>query len=42
MWVLVTGSLYLVGEALQQLQASGAAVANERGLNEWQAVPQDP
>jgi len=40
--VLVTGSLYLVGEALQQLQASGATAANERGLNEWQAVPDGP
>jgi dihydrofolate synthase/folylpolyglutamate synthase len=40
--VLVTGSLYLVGEALQQLLASDATVANERGLNEWQAVPERP
>jgi dihydrofolate synthase/folylpolyglutamate synthase len=40
--VLVTGSLYLVGETLQQLQASDATVANERGLNEWQAVPDRP
>ena len=38
--VLVTGSLYLVGEALQQLQAGGATIANERGLNEWQAEPE--
>jgi dihydrofolate synthase / folylpolyglutamate synthase len=31
---VVTGSLYLVGEALEHLTGSGAH--NERGLNEWQ------
>ena len=40
--VLITGSLYLVGEALQQLRASGEPIANERGLNEWQVVPDRP
>jgi len=40
--VLITGSLYLVGEALQQLRASGETIANERGLNEWQVVPDRP
>lgn len=35
---LITGSLYLIGEALEQL---GAATAGgmERGLNEWQRKP---
>lgn len=33
-WVLITGSLYLVGEALERLGLSPAA-ESERGLNEW-------
>jgi len=36
-FVVITGSLYLVGEALEQLGLSPAA-AGERGLNEWRAV----
>jgi dihydrofolate synthase/folylpolyglutamate synthase len=34
--VVVTGSLYLVGEALEQLGLSPAK-ADERALNEWSA-----
>jgi hypothetical protein len=34
---MVTGSLYLVGEALEVLGLSPAGVG-ERGLNEWSAV----
>jgi dihydrofolate synthase / folylpolyglutamate synthase len=37
--LLVTGSLYLVGEALELLGLSPAA-ATERGLNEWRAAAQ--
>lgn len=35
-YVVITGSLYLVGEALERLGGS-AAGAGERGLNEWSA-----
>jgi len=35
-FVLLTGSLYLVGEALERL--GGAQSIGERGLNEWSAV----
>jgi dihydrofolate synthase/folylpolyglutamate synthase len=38
-FVLITGSLYLVGEALEFLQASPTKLHNERGLNEWDAIP---
>lgn len=34
-WVLITGSLYLVGEALELLEPSSAAPTSERTLNEW-------
>jgi len=34
-FVLITGSLYLVGEALQLLQGASASIHDERGLNEW-------
>jgi len=37
-FIVVTGSLYLVGEALELLGLSPAA-ENERALNEWQAKP---
>lgn len=36
-FVLITGSLYLVGEALELLQLS--ASKQERGLNEWGSIP---
>ncbi len=34
-FVLITGSLYLVGEAMELLKVSPAGNINERGLNEW-------
>ena len=37
-FVVITGSLYLVGQALELLGLSPAG-ANERGLNEWIAKP---
>lgn len=37
-YVLVAGSLYLIGEALELLQPRGASCADERGLNEWGAL----
>ena len=37
-FVVVTGSLYLVGEALERLGLSPGG-AGERGLNEWNAAP---
>jgi dihydrofolate synthase/folylpolyglutamate synthase len=37
-FVVVTGSLYLVGEALERLGFSPGG-ADERGLNEWSAAP---
>jgi hypothetical protein len=36
-FVVVTGSLYLVGEALERLGFSPGG-ADERGLNEWSAA----
>jgi dihydrofolate synthase/folylpolyglutamate synthase len=38
-FLLVTGSLYLVGEALELLHLSPTKDHNERGLNEWSAIP---
>jgi hypothetical protein len=38
-FVVVTGSLYLVGEALESFGLSPAA-SDERALNEWSACPQ--
>ena len=34
-FVIITGSLYLVGEAMEWLELSPAPAAGERGLNEW-------
>ena len=34
-FVLITGSLYLVGEAMELLGLSPATSGSERGLNEW-------
>ena len=34
-FVVITGSLYLVGEALELLQVYNRGTTNERGLNEW-------
>ena len=36
-FLVITGSLYLVGEALERLQLSPAPPGDERGLNEWSA-----
>ena len=36
--VVIAGSLYLIGEALERLGLNAAA--GERGLNEWQAAAQ--
>jgi len=35
-FVVVTGSLYLVGEALEALEGASIPEKGERGLNEWQ------
>ncbi len=37
-FVVVTGSLYLVGEAMELLNLAPASSANERDLNEWSAT----
>lgn len=34
-FVLITGSLYLVGEAMERLSVAPAAAVDERDLNEW-------
>jgi len=34
-FVIITGSLYLVGEAMEWLELSPVPTAGERGLNEW-------
>ena len=39
-FIVITGSLYLVGEALELLGLSPAA-ASERGLNEWTGASPD-
>jgi len=39
--VIITGSLYLVGEALERLGLSPAG-SEERGLNEWAGTPSVP
>jgi dihydrofolate synthase / folylpolyglutamate synthase len=38
-FILITGSLYLVGEAMDLLGLSPSKARNERGLNEWNATP---
>jgi dihydrofolate synthase/folylpolyglutamate synthase len=38
-FLLITGSLYLVGEAIDLLGLSPSKAHDERGLNEWSAVP---
>ncbi len=37
-FVLITGSLYLVGEAMELLRLAPVPPAGERGLNEWTGV----
>jgi dihydrofolate synthase/folylpolyglutamate synthase len=34
-FVIITGSLYLIGEAMERLQLSPVPAVDERGLNEW-------
>jgi len=41
-FLLITGSLYLVGEALELLQLSPTKHHDERGLNEWNAIRTHP
>ncbi len=36
-FLLITGSLYLIGEAMELLQLLPTPPADERGLNEWNA-----
>jgi dihydrofolate synthase/folylpolyglutamate synthase len=38
-FVVVAGSLYLIGEAMEQLHLAAAPGADEKGLNEWKAPP---
>jgi dihydrofolate synthase/folylpolyglutamate synthase len=40
--VVITGSLYLVGEALELLRGGTADSPSERNLNEWGGVPVPP
>ena len=37
-FVLITGSIYLVGEAMEWLHLSPVPAADEKGLNEWTAA----
>lgn len=39
-FIVLAGSLYLVGEAMERLNLSPASPPNERGLNEWGGVTQ--
>lgn len=39
-FVTITGSLYLIGEAMELLHLSLATASDERGLNEWTAAKQ--
>ena len=41
-FVVIVGSLYLIGEALVLLDPEFAKSGNERGLNEWGGVPHQP
>jgi dihydrofolate synthase / folylpolyglutamate synthase len=38
-FVLITGSVYLAGEAMERLGISPATPQNERALNEWSQTP---
>lgn len=37
-FIVIAGSLYLVGEAMELLHIAGASQANERGLNDWSSA----
>jgi dihydrofolate synthase/folylpolyglutamate synthase len=43
-FVVIAGSLYLIGEAMELLHISSAPAQSERALNEWNAapLPQEP
>jgi hypothetical protein len=36
-FVVIAGSLYLVGEAMELLHLARASESDEKGLNEWQS-----
>jgi dihydrofolate synthase / folylpolyglutamate synthase len=38
-FVVITGSLHFVGEAMEVLKITAAPAQNERSLNEWAAIP---
>jgi dihydrofolate synthase / folylpolyglutamate synthase len=38
-FVVITGSLHFIGEAMELLQVSAVSAQDERGLNEWQLAP---
>jgi dihydrofolate synthase/folylpolyglutamate synthase len=40
--LVVAGSLYLIGEAMEQLRIGGANRTDEKRLNEWSAPPRNP
>ena len=41
-FIVITGSLYLVGEALEVFELAPAGDASERGLNEWAGTQSPP
>ncbi len=41
-FLVIAGSLYLVGEAMELLRISPAPASHERGLNEWQGTGAKP
>ena len=41
-FVVIAGSLYLIGEAMELLGLSSGNAANERKLNEWSGQPIQP
>ncbi|MDB6108658.1 MAG: FolC bifunctional protein, partial [Pedosphaera sp.] len=38
-FLVITGSLYLIGEAMELLELSPTKISNERNLNEWGGLP---
>ena len=41
-FLVITGSLQFIGEAMELLQVAAESSQDERGLNEWQATPAQP
>jgi dihydrofolate synthase/folylpolyglutamate synthase len=41
-FVVVAGSLYLIGEAMEQLRLAATPAGDEKGLNEWRAAGTAP